>query len=130
MLVPITGKDRVKELEEITVSLMNFPLVQRKYFDEYMNVLGWYHIHDDIDANTSINIIWKKLEEQLGCPPVSFPTYEYRNALWAFSWKNKNNIVLLYFSKKGMNLQVNEKFMKKEIKPLLDYLGGILTIKF
>ena len=125
MLIPITGKDRVKELEEITVPIP----IYNSYFDEYMKVVSWYHEHD-IDANSSIYKHWGKLEEQLGCPPISYPTYEHRNALWAFSWKNTNNIVLIYCDKRGIKIQINEKFPKREIKPLLDYLGGILTIKF
>jgi hypothetical protein len=128
MLIPITDKDEVKKLELNTTPLQNITEINRIYFKEYMDVISWYLNHDDIDADSSIYKKWEKLEKQLGCKPISYPTYSHRNALWAFKWKN--NDVLIYYDIRGMKIQVNENFSKKEIKSFLNYLNSILTIKF
>jgi hypothetical protein len=89
-----------------------------------MSIISWYHTHNDIDANTSIYKKWNKISELLGTKPIKHIVYEYRNALWAFNWKY--DFVLIYYDKRGIKIQVNEKIKKSEIKPLLDYLKETL----
>jgi len=125
MMKPIEDKKIIKELEKTSVPIINIlspgkKRERQKRFDAYMAVISWYHVRDDIDANSSIYKKWKKVTEQLGFKPISHPVYMCKNGLWAFKWKEDD--VLLYYDKRGMKIQVNKEFSKNEIIPMLEEL--------
>lgn len=117
----IFDKDKIKELENNTVPLQMFPVINRKYFKEYFKIISWYHKFDDIDANSSIYKKWNKLSEILECKPSVCVNHLYRNALWVFTFNN--NHVLLYYDKRGMKIQVNDDISKKDIKFVLSFFN-------
>jgi hypothetical protein len=126
MLIPLTDKEIVRKLE-LESTPINNRMLFGNIFDSYMAVISWYHTRNDIDANSSIYKKWNKITELLGFKPIFHPTYTHRNALWSFMWKD--DPVLLYYDKRGMKIQVGQKFRKSEAIPMLEYLKDKLNKK-
>lgn len=124
MLIKITDKSVVDKLENTTQPI---PEIYSTYFKEYNKIMQWYHFQTDIDANTSIYKKWKKVSELLDVEPIKHPTHLYRNALWAFNWKDDSNNVLIYYDKRGIKIQINKNFRKTEIKEMLINIGNLLS---
>ena len=119
MIEWIEDKKLVKELEYNTIPIVN---IYTNFFKLYHGIISWYHNIEGIDANTSIYKKWNKISELLGHKPITHPIHLYKNALWVFNWKNENNNVLIYYDKRGIKIQVNEKFRKDEIENMLNYI--------
>jgi len=127
MIKEITDKTIVDELEHESTPIINLTMnkdYRQESFEVYQSILGWYRHHEDINANSSIYKKWTKISELLGFDPIKHPTYVHRNVLWTFTWKE--NPVLLYYNKRGMKLQVGNKFRKSEIVPFLNHLKKLL----
>jgi len=96
-----------------------------------LELIGWTHRHEGIDANTSIYKRWDKVSELLGETPVKHPIHSFKNALWAFEWlpddNEHKNYVLIYYDIRGMKIQINKQFEKDQIVPMLEFLKDKLT---
>lgn len=68
---------------------------------------------------------WDKISELLGFSPIYHKTYLHKNAVWCFHWKS--DMVLIYYDKRGIKIQVSPKFKESEVKIMLTYLEDILT---
>lgn len=133
------SREEIKDLEHNTTPIENiwngvcfllpttfpynnkpFGAIQRlRLVNKKINLLGWYH-KQGLTTRTPIKDHWKKMTQLLGYAPSCYPVYEYRNALWGFEWEN--NKVLLYYSIKGLSIQVPTDFNKKKVEKLIDFL--------
>lgn len=93
-------------------------------FNFQMDVTMWYHTHG-LSAN-NIKPHWKKLEELLNCKPAYYWTgAEFKNAVWGFSYDD--NKFLIYSSKRGLSIEVEDSFPAQKCIPLLKKLKELLV---
>ena len=97
------------EIDSYPISMCLCQL-EKSYHDKWLlSILCWTHINK-LD-NRSIYQNWKKAEELLGHKKQYLVNYKYRNAVWGF--KHKNIQFLVYISKSGLSLQIDNNLFKK-----------------
>ncbi len=114
-MLQLLNKNKVKELEIITTPINNL-LYDKTHFKLITKLHSFYYNDSKINTNT---LLRKKLVGLLGKPSY-YITYEFRNALWGFNFKDQN--ILLYFDERGFKLQVEKTFNIKLINDLYEYL--------
>jgi hypothetical protein len=106
-------------------NIFNIGGIKRIYLmNKMIRLSGWYHKHDLL-ANVGIRNHWNKLTELLGFKPSYYVTYEFRNAVWGFIWRE--NRILFSKSLRGINIQVANDFDVNLVIPLIKDL--ILKLK-
>jgi hypothetical protein len=128
-LVRLSNKE-TEEVEYIARPLETF--VYSDWVEEYKKFLHWYG-NFALRAKPNINEINQSMSEMLGAPPNYYRNYEFRYALWGFSWRlenvNPNNKLIITSSKKGVNINMHPKFRLNMIGDFLMELNNMVGVE-
>lgn len=133
MIFEVLTKKEAKHLEENSMHIMN---VYKYRFgrDKLFDVVSWYHYHG-IDANSSLFKKVNKVSELLGHKQLYYITYSDKNAVWGFKWipdgyneeNCPHNEFIIYYSKRGMQIQLHPKFRKDLVDDFISFLHKLLV---
>ena len=98
-------------------------------FKKLVILSAWHHSRNIYTFNEELN----KMEELLGkyiFKGKKFGNIEFfkTTAIWAFSYKNKNNVFFLYLSDEGLSLEISKDIIP-DINEVYDELIDILVDK-
>jgi hypothetical protein len=115
-------QNMIKELEYNSVRLDMF--IEEPLRELYLKILAWYHKNGLTTKDTNRNHV-HKLMLLLGIAPSYYATYEFRFAVWGFSFK-KQDFIMYYNRNKGLVIQIKGNFDKSLIGELLIELSNLL----
>lgn len=134
----ILKKEEIKQLEHETIRVENLFTGMSKIQHEkcchlILGIQFWYNTQK-LTTKDSQKTHNKRLSQLLNNEPSYYVNYEYRNAVWGFSFENDekiapNNKVVIYHDKRGLSIQVHPKFRKDSIENLLKELFNLLVDK-
>ena len=118
------SKKTAKEWESTTTPLLNFmnqlsAVGRIRINKSCMDLLGWYR-ELKLDTHKERK---EYLAKKLG-KPLYHANYVAREAVWAFEFKKRP--VVLYYSTRGMSIQLGENFPLSDIPKLISYLKSAI----
>lgn len=131
-LMQLSNK-KTKELERITIPIENFMYQNGFDKEKLFSLIGWYHSHG-LRADEPVKYRKEKLIELLGVKPNYHVSYEFRSAVFGFEFIPNgvdkehipNNELVIYYSGRGLSIQLHPKFRKDMIINLIDFLSETL----
>jgi hypothetical protein len=123
MELKILSKKETENLESSTVPIECITDYGKSHMKYYFKIQFWYNIY-----NIKISVPQKKIVEKLsyllGYKPLYSRNYYYRTSVWGFEWKNEHFV--LYFSERGLQIQVKNDFQKDKLEDFLSEFSTIL----
>ena len=118
------SNEETKKLAEQSTPVCNLYSEEEKdaNFAIYTSILGWYR-KNKLTTQDKLSTSLKVLSELLGTSPNYFKIYEGKTGVWGLSWEisehSPNNKFIIYYSNRGLSIELHPKFRKDMIQKLL-----------
>jgi hypothetical protein len=111
-----------EELAKKSKPLANYVRFQP---EGYAELLNWYS-HNNLTTRNTLQEHIDKLINLLQRVPNYEKKYESKTYVWGFNWELPQNNFIVYYSNRGLVIEIDPKFRKSSIIPLVTALSDLL----